>query len=94
MPWFEHLPQPHLSILILTLPLGSQVIRLLQVITWSGPLTMEPVESSITILAFTVTHSETTAPACAALRRALWSPPLLYFEGGQRGAELARRHAV
>ena len=36
----------HFSILILTALLGSQVIRLLQGMTWSGPLLYSPTSSS------------------------------------------------
>jgi len=40
------LPWPVFSILILTALLGSQVIRLLQGMTWSGPLLYSPTSSS------------------------------------------------
>ena len=43
----------HRSILILTLPLGSHVMRLLQVTNWSGPFTRLLVSSSITMLCST-----------------------------------------
>ena len=56
----------HRSILILTLPLGSHVMRLLQVTNWSGPFTRLLVSSSITMLcstsekrgSFCLIHSE------------------------------------
>ena len=40
----------HFSILILTALLGSQVMRLLQGITWSGPLLYSPTSSSAIML--------------------------------------------
>ena len=40
----------HFSILIFTALLGSQVMRLLQGITWSGPLLYSPTSSSAIML--------------------------------------------